>query len=575
MAFNALQYPLALSRPGAISDVSRWLGHIPFAFALVQMMRPRSIVELGTHKGDSYLAFCQAVAALNLNTRCTAVDTWRGDKHSGLYGEDVLRDLRAIHDPRYGHFSRLLQSTFDDAAATFAQGSVDILHIDGLHTYEAVRHDFETWLPKMSDWGVVLFHDIAERRADFGVWRLWDEVRRGRPHFAFEHSLGLGVLGVGSKLPAAVEQFFRDAQADAEFVRAYFASLGDGAEQTQTRANICTVLVQQQLILNNWKALAGQTVDANSASMQAALSDSIGFATSVARQMDAALVEDLQLRQRLRAQKTNARMKPVEPGAKPPKVSVIICSINDQNFAAASAMYARLLSEVPHEIIRISDATGMADGYNRGVDRSTGDVLIFSHDDIEIISPDFAVVLLGRLRRFDLIGLAGTDWICGPTWFQAGPPHLFGQVTHLNDPGTESNKFSVTIYGAPRRAIPNIQAVDGLFMACRRPVFEKIRFDESIGGFHLYDVDFSFAAFNAGFALAVVNDIHAIHASNGKFDERWESSAAQFSKKWQLRLPPPPSARSFNFGAVIVNSKDAILEIVEPSWWDEPGSEAR
>src|SRR4051812_14942912 len=90
-AFNPLNYPLALSELRYFSGDSAWTGHIPFAMALIDMIRPRTLVELGTHCGDSYCAFCQAIAHLKLPTRCTAVDTWRGDAHSGPYSDRVLQ----------------------------------------------------------------------------------------------------------------------------------------------------------------------------------------------------------------------------------------------------------------------------------------------------------------------------------------------------------------------------------------------------------------------------------------------------------------------------------------------------
>jgi hypothetical protein len=82
---------------------------------VVDLLRPKTIVELGTHAGDSYCAFCQAAKELRLDLRCYAVDTWHGDEQSGLYGPEVLADLRSHHDQLYGGFSTLIQSTFDDA----------------------------------------------------------------------------------------------------------------------------------------------------------------------------------------------------------------------------------------------------------------------------------------------------------------------------------------------------------------------------------------------------------------------------------------------------------------------------
>lgn len=198
---DVLDHPLLLTPPEKLAMPLAWAGHIPFAMLLVELARPRVIVELGTHTGNSYNAFCQAVDALALETRCHAVDTWEGDPHAGQYGPEIYAELREYHELRYARFSRLLKMTFDEAAAQFEPGSVDLLHIDGLHTYEAVRHDFETWLPKMSGRGVVLFHDVNVHQGDFGVWRLWDELKGRYPFLEYPHSHGLGIIAVGKEVP--------------------------------------------------------------------------------------------------------------------------------------------------------------------------------------------------------------------------------------------------------------------------------------------------------------------------------------------------------------------------------------
>ncbi len=185
-----------------------WTGHLSFAFWLVKALRPASFVELGTHSGNSYFAFCQAMAAAAPTGRAYAVDTWTGDEHAGRYGEDVYADVVAFNRHHFAQFSTLIRSTFDEARGYFADDSVDLLHIDGMHSYDAVRHDYEAWHSALSSRAVVLFHDINVRERDFGVWRFWAEISRQYPAFAFDHSNGLGVLGVGRDLPAAVQDLF-------------------------------------------------------------------------------------------------------------------------------------------------------------------------------------------------------------------------------------------------------------------------------------------------------------------------------------------------------------------------------
>lgn len=177
--------------PERLGYPSTWWGHVPFAFWLVANSRPGLFVELGTHYGVSYAAFCEAVSRLRLGTRCYAVDTWEGDPHAGAYGGDVHAELKEFNDKHYASFSHLVRKTFDEARADFPDGSIDLLHIDGFHTYDAVRHDFDAWRVKLSARAVVLFHDTNERQRDFGVWQFLDELKRETSAFEFLHAHGL------------------------------------------------------------------------------------------------------------------------------------------------------------------------------------------------------------------------------------------------------------------------------------------------------------------------------------------------------------------------------------------------
>lgn len=224
--FNPLNHPAMFHLPERLTSDSAWFAHLPVAMLLVSLLRPRVLVELGVFRGDSYCAFCQAVMALELSTRCYAIDHWRGDNFQGRCGPEVLAELRAYHDPRYRAFSTLVVSSFDEAAANFERGEIDLLHLDGDHAEASVERDWQTWQPKLSARGVVLMHDIAVRQAGYGVWRVWEQLKRDYPYLELLHGAGLGLLAVGSEQSDEFRELLAAGESDLAALRQMLATLG-------------------------------------------------------------------------------------------------------------------------------------------------------------------------------------------------------------------------------------------------------------------------------------------------------------------------------------------------------------
>lgn len=243
-------------------------------------------------------------------------------------------------------------------------------------------------------------------------------------------------------------------------------------------------------------------------------------------------------------------------------ISVIICSIDGGKFDRVAANYRELLSSGAFEIIRIPDAQSLCEGYNRGIDAARGDVLIFSHDDISIVSPDFRSRILSHLHDVDVLGFAGTSRIVGAKWFEAGHPYIFGQIAHP----TRGGGLALTIYGTPAALITGIKAVDGLSFVVRREAACSIRFDDrTFDGFHLYDIDFSFRSHLAGLKVGVATDVAIIHSSVGDFNSEWAIYAARFDQKFAHLFESEVGSRPFSVAVQPIADSAELLKIVTDS----------
>ena len=187
-------YPSFSFFPKYKSEITNWHQHMPFAYELIAANEPRLIVELGVHMGDSYFSICQSCKEHKTDSLVYGIDSWKGDSQAGFYDETVFRKVDHHNKINYGEFSYLIRKDFTEALEDFDDESIDLLHIDGLHSYESVAADFYHWLPKVRKGGIVLLHDTCVREGDFGVWKIWQEIESSYPSFHFDHGCGLGIM---------------------------------------------------------------------------------------------------------------------------------------------------------------------------------------------------------------------------------------------------------------------------------------------------------------------------------------------------------------------------------------------
>jgi hypothetical protein len=234
-------------------------------------------------------------------------------------------------------------------------------------------------------------------------------------------------------------------------------------------------------------------------------------------------------------------------------ISIIVCSIDRAKLGRLQANLQTLLCGEDWELIHVADARSLCEGYNRGVVRARGEILVFCHDDITILCPDFASRLRTRLASFDLLGVAGSTRATGPTWTWSGAPHIFASIAY---PREDTDEVQLATCGTSGPVVKNAQLLDGVFMAARKDLVQRVPFDEAtFDGFHLYDLDFSYRAWLSGARTAICRDVAICHASRGKFRTAdYRRYAERFRRKFPAACLSSAASRTLFAEIVIENA---------------------
>jgi predicted O-methyltransferase YrrM len=165
---------------------------------LVSERKPKVILEIGTATGGTLFLFAQNSPG---NCLLISVDL-PGGAFGGGYPEWKIPLYKAF--ALHGQTIRLFRADSHACLTLYfvrhaIKGGIDFLFIDGDHTYEGVKKDFETYGPLVRKGGFVAFHDIVEHPKETGceVNRFWNEVKQGRKCEEMVEDWGQGSCGIG------------------------------------------------------------------------------------------------------------------------------------------------------------------------------------------------------------------------------------------------------------------------------------------------------------------------------------------------------------------------------------------
>jgi predicted O-methyltransferase YrrM len=199
-----------------VERVPGWFheGSAAMMYALMRDQPPNTVVEIGSYLGRSTVFFGLALNEVNPHGRVVAIDPHTGDRQQleGLSTERLATfDLFRQHCQAAG-VEPLVEAhvaTSLDVADGWRE-PIDLLYVDGWHSFEGVMADGHAWLPHLSPTGVVVFDDYVAYRevrhavdtlAGLGLYRPWGSIFgqaiggvAGEPPRALRRALRLGRL---------------------------------------------------------------------------------------------------------------------------------------------------------------------------------------------------------------------------------------------------------------------------------------------------------------------------------------------------------------------------------------------
>jgi len=173
--------------------------------------------------------------------------------------------------------------------------------------------------------------------------------------------------------------------------------------------------------------------------------------------------------------------------------------------------------------------------YNEILNNAKYEYVVFTHPDLTIETKQWGNKLLKQFQKnpeYGIIGVAGSKYMAESGQWWSDKNKMYGRVQHTHEGKTWLSSYSEDL----GNELEEVVVVDGVFFAVDKTKL-KTTFNESVEGFHFYDVTFCFENLLKGVKVGVSTVVRVNHQSIGMTNESWESNRQQFAETFKEQLP--------------------------------------
>lgn len=207
-------------------------------------------------------------------------------------------------------------------------------------------------------------------------------------------------------------------------------------------------------------------------------------------------------------------------------LSIIISSYKTMILSQLKRNILETIGIIDYEIISINNPGIMSicEAYNEGAKKAKFENLLFIHEDVKFHTNNWYKLLTKyySLKDLGVFGLAGNK----------RKFHLpYGFHSGLNNEGfmflnhTAHEKIIFQKQDFPFK----VKVIDGVFIGMKKSVWQKNKFNQSLKGFHFYDLDISLRT-SVDYQNYLVTDLDFEHFSEGNFGDQWIKACISFNK---------------------------------------------